>query len=183
MMAGPGGREGFPCAPAEAKTDTKEKCEMKFLCATALAALLISPLGLAQDQAANNMEIVREKVRADKKLLVAANMELTESEAAAFWPVYEAYQKEIADLNQRTLKVIESYADTYNQGTVSDDAAKKLLDEALAIDSAEVDLRKSYVPKFSKVLPAAKVARYYQIERKIRAAINYELAGGIPLVK
>jgi hypothetical protein len=97
--------------------------------------------------------------------------------------VYEAYQKEIADLNQRTLKVIESYADAYNQGTVSDDAAKKLLDEALAIDSAEVDLRKSYVPKFSKVLPAAKVARYYQIERKIRAAINYELASGIPLVK
>ena len=151
--------------------------------AIAATTLLAGPAVLAQDQAADNMEIVREKVRADKKLLVAANMELTESEAAAFWPVYEAYQKEIADLNQRTLKVIESYADTYNQGTVSDDAAKKLLDEALAIDSAEVDLRKSYVSKFSKVLPAAKVARYYQIERKIRAAINYELASGIPLVK
>lgn len=154
--------------------------------AIAAATLLAGPAVLAQesqDQAANNMEIVREKVRADKKLLVAANMELTESEAAAFWPVYEAYQKEIADLNQRTLKVIESYADVYNQGAVSDDAAKKLLDEALAIDSAEVDLRKSYVSKFSKVLPAAKVARYYQIERKIRAAINYELASGIPLVK
>ena len=139
--------------------------------AIAATTLLAGPAVLAQesqDQAANNMEIVREKVRADKKLLVAANMELTESEAAAFWPVYEAYQKEIADLNQRTLKVIESYADTYNQGAVSDDAAKKLLDEALAIDSAEVDLRKSYVSKFSKVLPAAKVARYYQIERKIR---------------
>ncbi|HKY00481.1 MAG TPA: hypothetical protein VJL86_12245 [Steroidobacteraceae bacterium] len=154
--------------------------------AIAATTLLAGPAVLAQesqDQAANNMEIVREKVRADKKLLVAANMELTESEAAAFWPVYEAYQKEIADLNQRTLKVIESYADVYNQGAVSDDAAKKLLDEALAIDSAEVDLRKSYVSKFSKVLPAAKVARYYQIERKIRAAINYELASGIPLVK
>lgn len=154
--------------------------------AIAATTLLAGPAVLAQesqDQAASNMEIVREKVRADKKLLVAANMELTESEAAAFWPVYEAYQKEIADLNQRTLKVIESYADVYNQGAVSDDAAKKLLDEALAIDSAEVDLRKSYVSKFSKVLPAAKVARYYQIERKIRAAINYELASGIPLVK
>ena len=151
--------------------------------AVAATALLAGPVVLAQEQTADNMEIVREKVRADKKLLVAANMELTESEAAAFWPVYEAYQKEIADLNQRTLKVIESYADTYNQGPVSDNAAKKLLDEALAIDSAEVDLRKSYVSKFSKVLPAAKVARYYQIERKIRAAINYELASGIPLVK
>jgi hypothetical protein len=151
--------------------------------AIAATTLLAGPAALAQDQAADNMEIVREKVRADKKLLVAANMELSESEAAAFWPVYEAYQKEIGDLNQRTLKAIESYADVYNQGTVPDDVAKKLLDEALAIDAAEVDLRKSYVPKFSKVLPAAKVARYYQIESKIRAAIKYEIASGIPLVK
>lgn len=151
--------------------------------AIAATTLLAGPAALAQDQAADNMEIVREKVRADKKLLVAANMELSESEAAAFWPVYEAYQKEIGDLNQRTLKAIETYADVYNQGTVPDDVAKKLLDEALAIDAAEVDLRKSYVPKFSKVLPAAKVARYYQIESKIRAAIKYEIASGIPLVK
>ena len=74
--------------------------------AIAATTLLAGPAVSAQesqDQAANNMEIVREKVRADKKLLVAANMELTESEAAAFWPVYEAYQTEIADLNQRTL--------------------------------------------------------------------------------
>jgi len=151
--------------------------------AIAATTLLAGPAALAQDQAADNMEIVREKVRADKKLLVAANMELSESEAAAFWPVYEAYQKEIADLNQRTLKAIETYADVYNQGTVPDDVAKKLLDEALDIDADEVDLRKSYVPKFSKVLPAAKVARYYQIESKIRAAIKYEIASGIPLVK
>ena len=151
--------------------------------AIAATTLLVGPAALAQDQAADNMEIVREKVRADKKLLVAGNMELTESEAAAFWPVYEAYQKEIADLNQRTLKAIETYADVYNQGTVPDDVAKKLLDEALDIDADEVDLRKSYVPKFSKVLPAAKVARYYQIESKIRAAIKYEIASGIPLVK
>ena len=160
---------------------------MKALFAAAAAAtLLAGPVALAQDQSADssadNMAIVREKVRTDKKLLVATNMQLTEQEAAAFWPVYEAYQKEISELNARVLKAIESYADVYNQGTVPDDVAKKLLDEVLDIDSDEVALRKSYVPKFSKVLPAAKVARYYQIESKIRAAIRYELASGIPLV-
>ena len=160
---------------------------MKALFAAAAAAtLLAGPVALAQDQSADssadNMAIVREKVLADKKLLVATNMQLTEQEAAAFWPVYEAYQKEISELNARVLKAIESYADVYNQGTVPDDVAKKLLDEVLDIDSDEVALRKSYVPKFSKVLPAAKVARYYQIESKIRAAIRYELASGIPLV-
>jgi NADH dehydrogenase/NADH:ubiquinone oxidoreductase subunit G len=157
---------------------------MKILSAAMVAAaMLVGQTAVAQEQAADNREIVREKVRADKKLLVAANMELSEQEASAFWPVYESYQKDLAVLNQRTLKAIESYAAAYNAGTVPDATAKTLLDEALAIEDAEVALRKSYVPKFSKVLPAAKVARYYQIEQKIRAAIKYELANGIPLVQ
>jgi hypothetical protein len=157
---------------------------MKILSAAMVAAaMLVGQTAVAQEQAADNMEIVREKIRADKKLLVAANMELSEQEASAFWPVYESYQKDLAVLNQRTLKAIESYAAAYNAGTVPDATAKTLLDEVLAIEDAEVALRKSYVPKFSKVLPAAKVARYYQIEQKIRAAIKYELASGIPLVQ
>jgi hypothetical protein len=157
---------------------------MKILSAAMVAAaMLAGQTAAAQEKSADNMAIVMEKVRADKKLLVAANMDLSEQEAPAFWPVYESYQKELAGLNERTRKMIESYATAYNAGAVADDMAKKLLDEALAIEAAEVDLRKSYVPKFSKVLPAAKVARYYQIEQKIRAAIKYELANGIPLVQ
>jgi hypothetical protein len=39
------------------------------------------------------------------------------------------------------------------------------------------------VPKFQEALPAIKTARYYQIENKIQAALQYELAAGIPLMK
>jgi predicted outer membrane protein len=156
---------------------------MKSLCAAAMAALLLSPAVLAQDQAADNRAILLEKVRADKKLLVAANMNLTEQEAAAFWPVYESYQKEWDGMNARIKDTIKRYAEAYNDGTVPDATAKSLLDEALAIEAAELDLKKSYVPKFNKVLPAAKVARYYQIENKMRSAIKADLAGGIPLVQ
>lgn len=151
--------------------------------AVAAAAVLASPAVIAQEQPADNMAIVMEKVRADKKLVVAANMNLTEQEATGFWPVYESYQKDIGALNDRTRNAIKSYATAYNAGAVPDDVAKKLLGEVLAIEGAELDMRKSYVPKFEKVLPAAKVARYYQIENKIRAAIKYELAEGIPLVQ
>lgn len=139
-------------------------------------------MALAQDKSADNMPILLEKVRADKKLLIATNMALTEQEDAAFWPVYEAYQKDLAALNDRIRNMIKSYANAYNQGTVADDTAKKLLDEALAIEASELEMKRSYVAKFGKVLPAAKVARYYQIENKIRAAVKYDLAGGIPLV-
>ena len=129
------------------------------------------------------MEILRQKIKADKKLVVAANMQLTESEAKGFWPVYEAYQKELAAINDRTARVIVSYADAYKKGPVTNETAKKLLTEYLAIEDAEVKLRHSYVPKLEKAIPEMKVARYLQIENKIRAIIKYELAAGIPLVE
>jgi hypothetical protein len=136
----------------------------------------------AQDKPADNMQIMRDKIKADKKLVVAANMELTESEAKAFWPVYDQYQKDLGAINERIGKMIKSYADAYNAKSMTDDGAKKLTDEYVAIEKAEAALKESYVPKLSKVLPAKKVARYMQIENKIRALVKYELAGEIPLV-
>jgi hypothetical protein len=66
---------------------------------------------------------------------------------------------------------------------VSDETAKKLLNEVLSIDDAENKLRRSYVAKLDKVLPGVKLARYVQIESKIRAVVRYELAANIPLVQ
>ena len=147
-----------------------------------IAALLPVP-ALAQDAATTNMEILRQKVKADKKLVVAQNLQLTDTEGAAFWPVYEAYQKDLQAINQRLLTTIAAYADAYNKGSVANDTAKKLLDEAMAIDDAELQLRKSAATKVMAALPAAKAVRYIQIENKIRAAIRYELAANIPLVE
>jgi hypothetical protein len=137
----------------------------------------------AQQKSADDMQIMRDKVKADKKLLVATNMQLTEAEAKAFWPVYEDYQKDLAAINQRIGKLIESYAADYRGNTLTDENAMKLVNENVAIEKAEAGLKESYVPKLSKVLPAKKVARYIQIENKIRALVKYELAGGIPLVQ
>ena len=137
----------------------------------------------AQDKPADNMQILRDKIKADKKLLVAANMELTEKEAKAFWPVYDQYQKDLAAINQRIGKLIESYAADYQANTMTDEAAKKLIAEFVAIEKAEAGLKESSVPKLSKVLPPKKVARYLQIENKIRALVKYELAREIPLVQ
>jgi len=150
----------------------------------AIAALLgLAPLAMAQDKPADNMQILRDKIKADKKLVVAANMELTESEAKAFWPIYDAYQKDLQKINQRIIALLESYADDARKKSLTDDKAKKLIDEAVAIDQAEANLKSGYAPKLSKALPAIKVARYLQIENKIRAVIKYDLAQGVPLVR
>ena len=131
-----------------------------------------------------NMEILVQKLKADKKLLVAGNMELTDAESKAFWPLYDAYQKELQQVNERLGKTISDYADAYTQGkgSISNDTAKKLLNEVILVEEKEVVLKRAYADKIGKVLPAAKTARYIQIENKIRALIKFELARQIPLV-
>jgi hypothetical protein len=137
--------------------------------------------GIAQDKPADNMQIVLEKVRADKKLLVSENMQLTEAEAKAFWPVYDQYQDELFLLRSRTAKLIKDFSDAYEKMT--NETAKKLMDEYITIETLGPKLRQTYLPKFRKVLPEVKVVRYYQIENKIQAVLIYELAKNIPLMK
>jgi hypothetical protein len=108
-------------------------------------------------------------------------MQLTESEAKAFWPVYDDYQKALKKLGDRTLKMIEEFAKNYQ--TMTDEAANKMVDDYLALEADYLELKQLYLPKFKKVLPPKKVARYYQLENKIDAAIDYGLAAQIPLIK
>jgi len=135
----------------------------------------------AQDEPADNMEIVLEKIRADKKLFIAENMELTEAEANGFWPVYEQYQDELFLLRARVEELIKDYAEAYEKMT--NDRARDLLDENMTIETLALKLRQAYLPKFREVLPEVKVVRYYQIEDKINAVLIYELARNIPLMK
>jgi hypothetical protein len=152
------------------------------LTAVTLLALSLSGLPvLAQDKPADNMRLVLEKLKADKKLLVAENMGLTDAEGKAFWPVYESYQSDLLMQRARLGEMIESYAKNYN--SMTSEAAKKLTDTFLSIKTDQVKLVSSYVPRFRKILPEAKVARFVQIENKVDAILNYELAASIPLVK
>ena len=131
-----------------------------------------------------NMEILIQKIKADKKLLVASNMDLSDAEGKKFWPLYDAYQQDLMQLNQRLGKMIREYADEFNagKGTISNETAKKLIHEAISIEEAEVKLKRGYAEKIGKVLSATKTARYIQIENKIRAVVKMELAAQIPLV-
>jgi len=131
-----------------------------------------------------NLEILKEKLNADKKVLIAGNMDLTEAEAKQFWPLYDSYQGELKKLNDRMGHAILKYAEAYEEGKghISDELAKQLLGESLAIDETEVQFRRAYADKLNKVLPATKTARYLQLENKIRAILRFELAQQIPLV-
>jgi Spy/CpxP family protein refolding chaperone len=152
-----------------------------------LAAALAAVPAFAQTKPApaapstDTMQVLREKLKADKKLLIAANLYLTEAEGKKFWPVYEAYQKELNRLNDQTVMVLVDYAKEFNAKTLTDAKASALLDRALAVEDAELKAKRALIPKVRAVLPGIKAARYVQMENKIRALVKYEIAGEVPL--
>ena len=162
----------------EKKMNTKRIAGL--MAVMALAMLVMSAVP-AMAQSDDNMEILREKVRADMKLTVAQNMPLTDEEGKAFWPVYDAYQEEKGKLNQQRLKVIEDYAAHFQN--LSDEVARDLVDRSIGIQKDAVKLMESYLPKFRKAVGDKKTARFYQIESKIDAVINFGLAANIPLAQ
>jgi hypothetical protein len=147
----------------------------------ALALLLLAPVARAEEGAQTTMDIVREGLKSDKKVLVATNMELTDAEAKAFWPVYDRYQKELFDVQSQLVEVVEEYAAT--RDTLTDDQAKGLVERYLGAEEARTKVRRSYLAAFAKTLPGKKLARFYQIENKIDAVVRFELASEIPLVQ
>ena len=154
----------------------------RLVCSVIVGAMIVAAPAFAEPPSDTNMEILKEKLKADKKLLIASNMDLTDAEAKQFWPVYDSYQKELDGINKHLGQTIKDYADAFNQGNVPNDTAKKLLGEALSVEEEEVKLKRTYAEKLGKVLPATKVARYIQLENKIRSLIRFELAQQIPLV-
>jgi len=114
---------------------------------------------------------------------VSQYMALTESEAQKFWPVYDEYQKDLQSSNERLLNLLQSYATEYKNKSMTDEKAKKLLDEWLAFEQDEGKRRSAFAPKVLQALPAKKAARYLQIENEYRILLRYDLAASVPLIQ
>ena len=127
------------------------------------------------------VELLRKDLRSEKKQVVAANMLLTEAEAQKFWPVYDEYTVEAAKINDAKLSVIKEYVQTYE--TLNDAQAERMVKTWSAADEATVQLRLKYLPIFQKALPGKKVARFFQVDRRIGSVIDLQLASEIPLVE
>jgi hypothetical protein len=155
---------------------------MKFFVIAALAfSALFSMPSYAADQTPEEQQIARDKMKADKKFVVSDNLKLTGSESKVFWPLYEAYQADQAKLNDRLIAVIQDYAKNYK--TMTDATALKIITQRTDLEIERVNLAKSYLPKFSAVLPGVKVARYFQVESRINLLIALDIAKQVPMVE
>ncbi len=142
------------------------------------AVLLATPLWSQQEK---EIELTRMALQRQRDDLVNQFMKLNLKEVGPFIPVYEKYRTEMGKLGDRTQRVILDYAK--NQDNLSDQKALAMLDEWLKIKEAEVKLRMKSVEDFKRVLPPKKVLRFFQLDNKFDAIVNYNLSGSIPLVQ
>jgi hypothetical protein len=145
----------------------------------ALGVLIAAP-AFAQT-ATDDLESVRAQIQADRKTIVSKLMSMNDAQSTAFWPVYNDYREAVRKVDDQLVKLAESYFK--NADSTSDKQAQEMLSQMLALKSQKLDIRKAYVKRFSKAIPTSKVIRYYQIENKMDAVIEYELAASIPLVQ
>jgi hypothetical protein len=119
--------------------------------------------------------------RAEKRQLIADFLQLTTAEASGFWPLYERLQTEWRALQDEREEHVRNYGRDY--ASMTDALALEYTKELLQHEERRIKLLRRYLPSFQKVLPARKLARYYQIEEKIHAAVSAETAVEIPLIQ
>jgi len=156
----------------------------QLLAALACSAALLTPLAEAAAPATPDpaaVQALRDQIRTDKKKLVADNMLLTAAEADKFWPLYEQYEKASTAIRQRlTLAMIDFIT---VDAKLTNANAKRLMGEVNAAERDLIKLRATYFDKMSKAIPAAKAARFLQIEAKIDALLRFDQAAAIPLAQ
>jgi hypothetical protein len=117
--------------------------------------------------------------RADRKAIVGENMNLTPDQAKAFWPVYNAYEAKMDKLDDQHFAEIKDYAAHYQ--TLTDDDATKKLDAVMQLRQERLDVQKEFIPKFRAVVSPILTARFFQIDNKLNAMVQYQIAKIVPL--
>ncbi|HJU28153.1 MAG TPA: hypothetical protein VJ718_03225 [Candidatus Binataceae bacterium] len=119
--------------------------------------------------------------RAQRKAVIGENMSLTPAEAKVFWPVYDQYEKRMDKIEDRHIREVKSYVESYQNLTDAD--ANHKLNEVMSIQQDRLNVQKEFIPKFRAVMSPIKVTRFFQIDNKLHAMVQCRLAQLIPLAR
>jgi hypothetical protein len=159
----------------------KEPATKKYLTALLFAALTLAiPSAWAEDTV-TDMQALRQAVKNDKRAFVESMLKLTDTEAKRFWPIYNTYQRNLDVTGRRRVLAVEGLM--FRDKPMTNLAAKSYATEMLAVDESEIKARRTMRNKVMRALPAVKAARYLQLEEKIRAVQDYDVAATVPLAR
>ncbi len=128
----------------------------------------------------NYIQVLRSDVRSDRMQIVTEAMRFTESEAAAFWPVYRNYQEEVSKVDDQKYALLKDYARHWSDMT--DAQAREMADQSFTLELRKTELKRKYFKEFEKVLPATRVARFFQVDHRLDLLVALKVASDVPLV-
>ena len=147
----------------------------------AVAAMigLLGAVAAAQENPPSQKQLDLAALRAQRKAIIGANMKLTPKEAKAFWPLYNQYENAMDKVDKRHAQEIKEYAKNYQN--LTNDQANQKLDEVMQIAEDRLDVQKQFVPKFRAALPGITVTRFFQVDNKLHALVQCQIAQLVPL--
>lgn len=152
-----------------------------------LSLTLAFAAGLADAQAPNEdtgaaTVDVQALFVAGREEIVRQEIRLSGEQAEAFWPIYEAYQQDLAPVRDRHARLIADFLQAYRAGAVSEEMAARFVDDHVAISRDRLKLREKYYESLRAVLPTRIAARCYQLEVQLDAELQAELSLYVPLI-
>jgi len=147
--------------------------------AVAMFACVLGSMAAAQEGAPTQKQLDIAALRAQRKAVVGQNMKLTPEQAKVFWPLYEKYEDAMDQVDKRHAREIKEYAKNYQN--LTDAQANQKLDEVMAVAQQRVDVQKRFIPKFRAVLPGITVTRFFQVDNKLHALVQCQIAQLVPL--
>lgn len=158
---------------------------MKFnnsIVAALMATLVVSSTAFGQATEAQ-LDAARAELQAGRDQIIREDLQLSGEELAAFWPIYEQYLADLAPIRERKASLINQFMAAYRGGEFTDDFAEFLIKENFAIKADWAGVQKAYVERFRDVVPVQTVARFLQLENKLDAEVDAQLALIVPLVE
>ena len=154
----------------------------RILLSLGAAVLAVSPLCQAQEEQPPSLDsaiaIIREGILANKTAIIGQSMNLDDKQAESFWPIYRSYEFERSKLEDERVNVIREYSHKYPD--LTDAEAKGMSRRMFDCDLRTAELKREYFAKFNKVLPALKVAQFFQLERRIDLMVDMKVESTLP---
>ena len=145
-------------------------------------ALAQEPASLVANQSSDeNLKLFRKDLRSLKKQIIAANMDLTDSEAQQFWPIYDRYTAELVTIIDKKYALLNEYAQNYT--TMTSEKADTYIKGRAAIEESVMQLRLKYFPIFRKALSGKSTALFFQMDWRLGLIMDLQLASQTPLIE
>jgi hypothetical protein len=147
--------------------------------ALALTLVGLAALAAKAQNVKETLDMTRQAVESQRRILVAGALPMTMTEEKAFWPLYDDYEKQRADIDERANRLVADFVGT--AAGLSDKQAKAMLAEALDVDDRRLELRRDFMGRMGKAIPPRKLVRFFQIENKLDAEVRADISRQIPL--